>query len=128
VVALQGFLVFLLSFVSLFLLPGLGITLLLFPHDDWDLFERLPLGWGLVLGLFLILFCFAGAFSWSWETVQRNWVVVIVLVLASAAAWRARAKHQGDYVVSRREGRFRTHCFHTGKLFCFRCQTDDTMD
>ncbi len=87
--AIIGFLVLAVIFFVLFLLPGIAITGVFFPRDDLDVFQRLPIGFSFILGIFLIVFLIATALSLDWRGVLWMWgSITLILIVGGIARWQ----------------------------------------
>ncbi len=95
--ALTELLISAITFIVLFLLPGLGAAEIFFPHDDLDLFQRLPIGLGLILGVFLVIFLITTTLALDWQAVQWTWsLVALVFIALGVAHWRSRSNDKRD--------------------------------
>lgn len=86
------FLVSLGSLTALVFLPGILLTYWLFPGKRLDIFERIPIGFGLVCG-FLAGLCFiARVVAWGWRELFAVWITLILLeVMVTFVSPRVRS-------------------------------------
>ena len=73
------FLVSLGALTALAFLPGVLLTYGLFPGKRLDIFERIPIGFGLVCGVLAGLFFLARVFAWGWRELFTVWLALILL-------------------------------------------------
>ena len=76
------FLIVLGALGALVFLPGVLLTYGLFPGKRLDIFERIPIGFGLVCGFLVGLFFFARVFAWGWFQLFTVWIGLILLLMS----------------------------------------------
>jgi len=72
-------------------LPGIVLTYWVFPGKRLDIFERIPIGFGLVSGFLAGLFFLARVLEWGWAQLLAVWLALVlglVGVTLVARRWR----------------------------------------
>ena len=73
------FLIVLGVLTALAFLPGVLLTYGLFPGKRLDIFERIPIGFGLVCGVLAGLFFLARVLGWGWRELFTVWLALVLI-------------------------------------------------
>lgn len=76
-------------------LPGTALTYLLFPGPKLDLFERVPIGFALMMSLLVPPIVLARVLSWGWVQLLWEWIALSVFLVGAAVVvlrWRGSAQ------------------------------------